>query len=211
MKRKPWSPSAGLIAAWCAALACGLLGWWWAWVIAGPWTIAAFEALGVTPTGAALLLGSSLLGSFVDLPLGLPGGRGDRGTMLALNVGGCLVPLSFSMWIVVHQGLPAVAVAAGVGAVALACRLASRVDPGIGVTMPGFVAPLAALFASLALAPAHPAPLAYVSGTAGVLVGADLTRLREARALAAPMLSIGGAGTRDGIFLAGLVAVLLAL
>ena len=51
---------------------------------------------------------------------------------------------------------------------------------------------------------------AYVAGTTGVLIGADLLRINDIRQLGAPSASIGGAGTFDGIFLTGIVAVLLA-
>jgi uncharacterized membrane protein len=44
----------------------------------------------------------------------------------------------------------------------------------------------------------------------GTLIGADLTNLDKVRGLGAPVASIGGAGTFDGIFLTGIVAVLLA-
>ena len=54
------------------------------------------------------------------------------------------------------------------------------------------------------------APLAYISGTLGVLIGADLLRLNDMRRFGTPFASIGGAGTFDGIFLTGIVAVLLA-
>jgi len=43
-----------------------------------------------------------------------------------------------------------------------------------------------------------------------VLVGADLLRLRVAARTGAPAPSLGGAGTRDGIFLTGVTAVLFA-
>jgi len=59
------------------------------------------------------------------------------------------------------------------------------------------------------LAPGSPAIVAYVSGTVGALVGADLTNLGGITKLGAPVVSIGGAGTFDGVFLTGLVAVLL--
>ena len=45
----------------------------------------------------------------------------------------------------------------------------------------------------------------------GVLLGADVIRLRQTLRLGAPMMSIGGDGTRDGIFVTGIVAVLLAM
>jgi uncharacterized membrane protein len=52
--------------------------------------------------------------------------------------------------------------------------------------------------------------LAYVGGTLGTLVGADLANLGKTRKLGAPVASIGGAGTFDSIFIAGITAVLLA-
>ncbi|MBW2109628.1 MAG: DUF1614 domain-containing protein, partial [Deltaproteobacteria bacterium] len=51
--------------------------------------------------------------------------------------------------------------------------------------------------------------VAYISGTLGTLIGADLLNLRKIYDLGAPVASIGGAGTFDGIFLNGLLAVLL--
>jgi uncharacterized membrane protein len=54
------------------------------------------------------------------------------------------------------------------------------------------------------------APLAYIAGSLGTLIGADLTNLDKVRGLGAPVAWIGGAGTFDGIFLTGILAVLLA-
>ncbi|UCF95656.1 MAG: DUF1614 domain-containing protein [Desulfobacterales bacterium] len=42
------------------------------------------------------------------------------------------------------------------------------------------------------------------------MIGADLLNLDALQGLGAPVASIGGAGTYDGIFLTGIVAVLLA-
>jgi uncharacterized membrane protein len=47
------------------------------------------------------------------------------------------------------------------------------------------------------------APLAYIAGSLGTLIGADLTNLDKVRGLGAPV-------TFDGIFLTGILAVLLA-
>jgi uncharacterized membrane protein len=44
----------------------------------------------------------------------------------------------------------------------------------------------------------------------GTLLGADLLNLGAIDDLAAPIASIGGAGTFDGIFPTGLIAVLIA-
>jgi len=51
--------------------------------------------------------------------------------------------------------------------------------------------------------------IAYVSGVLGTLIGADLTNLNRIADLGAPVASMG-AGTFDGVFLIGIVAVLLA-
>jgi uncharacterized membrane protein len=75
--------------------------------------------------------------------------------------------------------------------------------------MPVFVAPLAAVAVALLINPEQRAPLAYIAGTLGVLVGADLLRLPDIHRLGAPFASIGGAGNFDGIFLTGIMAVLL--
>jgi uncharacterized membrane protein len=53
-------------------------------------------------------------------------------------------------------------------------------------------------------------PLAYVSGSLGTLIGADLLNLDKLHGLGVPVASIGGAGTFDGIFVTGVLAVLLA-
>jgi len=52
--------------------------------------------------------------------------------------------------------------------------------------------------------------VAYVSGTMGTLIGADLLNLGKVAHMGAPMVSIGGAGTFDGVFLTGILAGLLA-
>ena len=64
--------------------------------------------------------------------------------------------------------------------------------------------------AALLVARVNVAAVAYVSGTLGTLIGADLLNLSRIQGLGAPVVSIGGAGTFDGIFLTGIVAVLLA-
>ncbi len=56
----------------------------------------------------------------------------------------------------------------------------------------------------------YAAPLAYIGGSMGTLIGADLSNLDKISGLGAPVASIGGAGTFDGIFLTGILSVLLA-
>ncbi|MBA4358890.1 MAG: hypothetical protein C0405_14315, partial [Desulfovibrio sp.] len=102
---------------------------------------------------------------------------------------------------------------------ALACYLLARPTPGIGIAVPVLLPPAIAALTVLLLVPNLPgqesvAPrAAYMAGTLGTLIGADIMHLLNRRTWAlldAPLLSIGGAGTYDGIFLAGVIAVLLA-
>ncbi len=191
----------------------------------------AFDKLGLSPGSALLLLFTSLLGSLINLPLlriraderdkpplppalppllrpHLPPFEGY--TVIAINVGGALVPILFSLYLLRHNpglwqmALPATAI------IAALAYLTSRPVPGIGIAMPVLVAPLAAAIVGLILGGEQSAPLAYVCGTLGVLIGADVLRLNQIRHMGTPIASIGGAGTFDGIFITGIVAALLA-
>jgi uncharacterized membrane protein len=79
----------------------------------------------------------------------------------------------------------------------------------LGISLPIFVPPIVAAFTAMVIGWRQAAPLAYVAGSLGTLIGADLPNLDKIQALGAPVASIGGAGTFDGIFVAGVVAVLL--
>jgi uncharacterized membrane protein len=68
---------------------------------------------------------------------------------------------------------------------------------------------VAALLALL-FAPSDAAPVAFIAGVAGPLIGADLLHLKEIEQSAVGIASIGGAGTFDGIVLSGIVAAYLA-
>jgi uncharacterized membrane protein len=85
----------------------------------------------------------------------------------------------------------------------------ARPVPGLGIAVPALAPPLLAAAAALALSPTATAAVAYVSGTLGTLIGADLLNLRRLREFGAGVASIGGAGTFDGVFLGGIIAVVL--
>lgn len=189
----------------------------------------AYRRLGVGSGGALILLLASLAGSYVNIPVAeLPDEQvvavrevpyyGMRystpvvlewpGTVIAVNVGGALIPTLMSLWLLTKhrlwtRGLAATAVVAAV------CHLLAHPVPGIGIALPVFV-PAAAALTAIVLSRERTAPLAYVAGSLGTLIGADLANLDKIRGLGAAVASIGGAGTFDGIFVAGIVAVLIA-
>ena len=131
------------------------------------------------------------------------------GTVIAVNVGGAVIPTLMSIYLLAVRGLwinGAIATAA----VALALHWLANPVPGIGIAVPVFWPALITAVVALVLSRENAAPLAYIAGSLGTLIGADLTNLDKVRGLGAPVASIGGAGTFDGIFLTGILAVLLA-
>jgi uncharacterized membrane protein len=140
-----------------------------------------------------------------------PGGPPFAGvTIIAINVGGGILPIAVSIWLVLRGGVPLDGVVAGIAIVTAVSYLLSKPVEGVGIALPLFVPPLVAALVGVALGGQQAAPVAYVSGTIGVLLGADVLRLRQILGLRAPVAAIGGAGTFDGIFLTGIIAVLLA-
>jgi uncharacterized membrane protein len=80
----------------------------------------------------------------------------------------------------------------------------------VGIAMPAFIPPLVAAVLSVIFSYDYAPVLAYIGGTLGTLIGADILNIDKIKDLGAPVASIGGAGTFDGIFLNGIMAVLLA-
>jgi uncharacterized membrane protein len=208
------------------ALAVGLLA---PLVFAGAISFA-YRRVGIGPQAALVVLALTLLGSFVNVPIArfpseqiltarevrafgvrwlVPLVEEQRGPVLAVNVGGAIVPVCVSLWILAHdprlwRTLAATAI------VALAVHAIARPVPGLGIAVPPLTPPVIAVAATVLLLGRSAPPAAYVAGTLGTLIGADLLNLRLIRSLGAPVASIGGAGTFDGIFLTGILAVLLA-
>jgi uncharacterized membrane protein len=189
----------------------------------------AFHKLGLSPNAVYSLLITSLLGSVINLPLFrmrsernpaipppvpffpfLPTLHSNTHTIVAVNMGGCLIPIVFSFYLLGNTGVTLLQALQAITFVTLISYLFSRPIHGLGIGMPILVAPLSAALIAVGLSPEGSAPLAYIGGTMGVLIGADLLRLKDIRRMGPPFAAIGGAGTFDGIFITGIVAVLLA-
>jgi len=134
---------------------------------------------------------------------------GPPEVILAVNVGGAVIPTLLSIYLLSKNRLWGRGLIA-IFCVAAICHALAQPIRGVGIGLPIFVAPLAAAFVAAVVSWRNAAPLAYAGGCLGVLIGADLLNLDRLRGLGAPVLSIGGAGTFDGIFVTGVVAVLLA-
>jgi uncharacterized membrane protein len=190
----------------------------------------AYEKMGIDRRYVFALLFLSLVGSYVNIPVAqLPGEKIISGqevfffgmryviplvhewprTVVAVNLGGAVVPTVVSVYLMIKnklyvQGLMSVAIVASI------VHWLAQPVTGLGIAVPIFIPPLAAAGTALLISRRAAPPLAYIAGSLGTLIGGDLLNINRLQGLGAPIASIGGAGTFDGIFLAGIIAVLLA-
>jgi uncharacterized membrane protein len=171
----------------------------------------AFLRTGISSRAALFLLFGSLIGSYINIPVAhFPGSimqTGEEisrfgvhyivpvvvrreGTILAVNVGGAVIPVLLSIYLLFKnelwvRGLIATAIIA-----AIMHMLATPV-PGVGIAVPMFIPPVVTAIVAVPMARRHAAALAYVSGSLGTLIGADLLNLGAVQRLGAPVASIG--------------------
>jgi uncharacterized membrane protein len=190
----------------------------------------AYMRLGVGPGAAMALLFGSLVGSYFNIPISVLPGETVRtgqivdfygmryvvplvtsypGTVLAVNVGGAVIPTLMSIYLVLRYQLW---LRASVAVIIIALVIHAMATPvrGVGIAVPVFAPVVVTAILAFILSREYAAPLAYIGGSMGTLIGADLMNLGKINGLGAPVASIGGAGTFDGIFLTGILAVLLA-
>ena len=190
----------------------------------------AYQRIGVDRRYVFLLLFCSLLGSYFNIPVAqlpaqvlhsskvvsffgmhyvIPMVLNRTGTVVAINVGGAVIPVILSLYLILKNRLFVKSLLAVGFMTAVSYHMASPV-PGVGIAEPVLIPPLVAAGISLLLSRQYAPHLAYTAGSLGTLIGADLLNLGKVQDLGAPVASIGGAGTFDGIFLTGIVAVLFA-
>lgn len=193
----------------------------------------AFRDVGFSPTIIVLILAGTFLGSYVNIPVlkvktvkpiteekyvnffgvvyRVPKvGYGEATTVVAVNLGGAVVPSLVSFYLLWRLPSTIIYALVGVTVVALVTHAVARPVKGVGITTPILVSPIIAAVLAYVLPSGAPRVIAYVSGVLGTLIGADLSNLHVIPELGAPVVSVGGAGTFDGVFLSGIIAVLLA-
>jgi uncharacterized membrane protein len=190
----------------------------------------AYRRLGVSSGVALLLLFGSLVGSAINIPVAqLPESQFVTGrevaffgmrytvpvvveapaTVIAVNVGGALIPTLVSLYLV-WKSRDWSRHAAAIVIVSAICFWLATPVPGIGIAIPVFVPAIASALVAFLLSHDDAAPIAYVGGSLGTMIGADLLNFGNIQGLGAPVASIGGAGTFDGVFITGILAVLIA-
>ncbi len=190
----------------------------------------AYEKVGVGQRLIFVLLLFSFLGSSINIPVAqlpperlytervmeffgmrymIPAVTQRQGTVIAVNLGGAVIPTLLSIYLIARNRLYLASIVA-VGIVTVVVHLMSYPVPGVGIAEPFFIPPVITAIVAVIISRQRAAPLAYIAGSLGTLIGADLLNLSMIQGLGAPVASIGGAGKFDGIFLTGLTAVLLA-
>jgi len=193
----------------------------------------AFHKLGISPIIGLFIVVGIFLGSLFNLPIKryrfkrkldsiqpLLFGTGFRfprkiidetEVVIAVNVGGCIIPVLivfYELIRLVYHGVyiaPLIAIFINIGA----CFTMSRSVKGVGVVIPAFLPGLLAAFCGLLLYPENSPAVAFCAGVLGPVIGADLLKLREFISAGSGLISIGGAGSFDGIVISGIVALLL--
>ena len=190
----------------------------------------AYRAIGISPRYVGLVLVLTLLGSYVNVPIiSVPVARVlqpqiverfgrayvvppmlEPGvTVVAINVGGALIPILVSLYLLMRTRQWS-RMLLTVGVVASIVHALAQIVPGVGIAVPMLIPPLAAVGVALFLRSRETPAVAYVGGSLGTLLGADLSNLPRLAEIGAPVVAIGGAGTFDGVFLTGILAGLLA-
>ncbi len=184
-----------------------------------------FERLGISPEITLFLLLIILIGSAINIPIGkkkiiyveesrffglwkIPRMEA-RG--LAINLGGGIIPVLLSFYFLYlswRQGFNLIPILIATILMVVVSNFLAKIIPGRGISLPALIPPIFSAIFALILAPQFPAICAFIAGTLGVLIGADLLNLRKVQKYGG-FLSIGGAGVFDGIFLVGIISSLL--
>lgn len=184
-----------------------------------------FTKLGLSPEAAFMLLFAMLVGSMINLPISrqriayrsvrpyylhfffyVPPAVTEQ--VITVNVGGAVIPVCFALYLLPLGPLFSTILATAV--MVIVARWLAKPIPGMGIAMPFWIPPLFSAGLAMLLSRDNPAPVAYISGVLGALIGADLLNWPNFKNLGSQVISIGGAGVFDGIFLTGIVAALIA-
>ncbi|HOK23551.1 MAG TPA: DUF1614 domain-containing protein [Candidatus Hydrothermia bacterium] len=178
----------------------------------------ALSKVGISPWMAMLIYILTFVGSFVNIPLARQENYSIKRsfwysipmvqqTTVAINLGGAIIPVIVSIYLLAQIGIGNCILPILI--MVIISKALTRVVPGRGFVMPAFIPPIVAVLLAYIFYPEQPAACAYVTGTLGVLIGADLLNLDKIKKLESTFVSIGGAGVFDGIFLTGVISALL--
>ena len=188
----------------------------------------AFRKLGFPPEYSIYFLFLSLPCSYLNIPIkkarshvpvisdkasdvlrsGLSASSLKMYSTIAVNIGGAVIPMIMSLFL--SSMANPVEVLTGILLVTIIIHKIARPVKGSGIAIHALLPPLLAAFVAIIISPQNAPIIAYISGTFGCILGIDILNLNKIPDLGMPLVSIGGAGTFDAIFLTGIISVLLA-
>ena len=164
-----------------------------------------FRKMGIPRHLVIPALVAILIGGVFNIPIWHSGS-----TTVSVNVGGAIIPLLISFYLL--RKAPLLKTALAVAVVATVSGLLAEVDAnkGISLHLGYLILPLTAVSLALILAGRNAPQVAFIAGTVGGVIGVDLVHLRELIHLGAADMSIGGRGVLDGVFTTGIISAVLA-
>ena len=188
----------------------------------------AFRKLGFPPEYSVYFLFLSLLCSYINIPItkvrshvpvisdkasdvlrsGLSASSLKMYSTIAINLGGAVIPLIMSVFL--SSMAKPIEVLSGILVMTIIIHTIARPVKGYGIAIHAFLPPLLEALVASIISPQNAPVIAYISGTFGCILGIDILNLKKIPDLGVPLVSIGGAGTFDAIFLTGIISVLLA-
>ena len=164
-----------------------------------------FRKMGIPRHLVIPALVAILIGGIFNIPIWHSGS-----TTVSVNVGGAIIPLLISFYLL--RRAPLLKTALAVAVVATVSGLLAEVDANKGISLHfGFlILPATAVSVALILAGRNAPQVAFIAGTIGAIIGVDLVHLRELIHLGAAHLSMGGRGVFDGVFTTGIISAVLA-
>lgn len=172
----------------------------------------------VTIIFISFLLGSGFLDGFVGFTFSSIYLFSYQSWDVGINTGGALIPILLSIYLVLGKKIPGKPLLVAVSLVTVVTFLVTSPVPEKGIVayfpywlLPACIASISSVF-MLWKDYVKAAPLAYISGTLGVLIGADVFHLPTLLSFTSETTStavIGGASVFDMVFITGILAVIV--
>jgi uncharacterized membrane protein len=172
----------------------------------------AYEKMGIARQYVFGILLLTLGGSYINIPVAeypaqdivhqavipvfgigyykVPVVQHENKTILAVNLGGALIPVAISIYLLVRNELYFEGIL-GILIVTLVTHRMAYPVRGMGIAISPLVAPIVAALTAIVISRKHSAPLAYIAGSVGTLLGADILNLKVIHDLGAPIEATG--------------------
>jgi uncharacterized membrane protein len=151
---------------------------------------------------------AAIVGKIYSVPVAdeLAGGGLVYDSLVTLNPGGFVLPLSLAVYLITNVSSLEILMVSSI--MIIATYLFSEIRKGIGVVVPGYVS-LLALPIAFVIAPENAAAVILASGVVGILVGIIVRLFAIKEEEGSAFFNIGGTGSFNAVYMAVILAVLV--